>query len=359
MTPVPVLTVCSLDPVLRDTAASGLLCDIPGSVVLRHDLTPDRLLHRAVYDRGGLREQETIDLDHGCLSCALREDIIPSLRQLVSDPVSPPTVLILALPATAEALPLIRALQPLDGRPAVPGASVAAVLAAIDAATFATDLLGDDLLAERGLHTSAEDRRSVGETLAQVVEFADAVITPNPAPDVTAHLLAHLSGPDVPVLDLHAADPFGLLQVRRRHDDPRGDLRQVSASSATDTDRVWTLDLNTWRPMHPDRLHESIEALGAGPIRGRGVFWLPTRPDLVGAWDGAGGQLSIGSIGAWGGCERRTRLVITGVDHDPNPVREAFERALLSDAELGRGLNWWAGRDDGFDPWLGEHRLSA
>jgi G3E family GTPase len=123
------------------------------------------LLHRAVYDREGMREQETLDLDHGCLSCALREDIIPSLRRLVSDRVRPPTVLILALPATAEALPLVRALQPLDGPPAVSGASVAAVLTAVDMSTFAADLLGDDLLAERALHTSDEDRRSVGETL--------------------------------------------------------------------------------------------------------------------------------------------------------------------------------------------------
>jgi G3E family GTPase len=359
MPPVPVLTVCSLDPVLRDSAASGLLCDIPGSLVLRHDLTADQLLHRAVYDRDGLREQETIDLDHGCLSCALREDIIPSIRRLVSDPRTPPTVLILALPATAEALPLVRALQPLHGTAPIPGASVAAVLAAIDTATFTTDLLGDDLLAERALHTSDDDRRSVGETLAQLVEFADAVITPNPTPAVTADLLAHLSGPQVPVLDLHAADPVSLVQIRRRRDDPRGDLRQTSASAATNTDRVWTLDLSTWRPLHPDRLHEGIEALGAGPIRGRGVFWLPTRPHLVGAWDGAGGQLSIGSIGAWNGSERRTRLVITGVDHDPSQVRAAFERALLTDVELGRGLDWWAGRDDGFDPWLGERRLSA
>jgi Cobalamin synthesis protein cobW C-terminal domain len=89
------------------------------------------------------------------------------------------------------------------------------------------------------------------------------------------------------------------------------------------------------------------------------VFWLPTRPQMVGAWDGAGGQLSIDGIGAWSGSERRTRLVITGVDHDPTPVREAFERALLSDVELGRGLTWWLGREDGFDPWLGERRLSA
>lgn len=359
MTPVPILTVCSLDPLLRDATAGSLLCDVPGSVVLRHDLASDSQLHRVVYDRDATREQETITLEHGCLSCALREDIIPSLDRLVSDLLNPPSVIILALPATAEALPLVRALQPVDAAAPVPGATVAAVLAAVDTSTFAADLLGDDLLAERALHTSDDDRRSVGETLAQIVEFADAVITPGPAPAVATQLLAHLSGPDVPVLNLHVADSLALLAIRRHEDDSRGDLRRVAASTAPDTDRVWTLDLDSWRPLHPDRLREGMEALGAGPIRGRGVFWLPTRPRLVGAWDGAGGQLSIGSIGSWSGSQRRTRLVITGVDYDPVPVRAAFERALLSDVELGRGLDWWATRDDGFDPWLGEVRRSA
>jgi G3E family GTPase len=359
MSPVPVLTVCSLDPVLRDATVSGLLCDVPGSVVLRHNLTPDGFLHRAVYDRDGVRNQEIIALDHGCLSCALREDILPSLRRLVSDPMNPPTAVIMALPATVEALGLVRALQPLGGPAAIPEAAIAAVLAAVDTATLASDLLGDDLLVERNLHTSAEDRRSVGETLAQLIEFADALVTPRPTPTVTADLLAHLTGPDVPVLALHAVDPLPLLRIRRHRHDPRGDFRRVAATTATDTERVWTLDLASWRPMHPGRLHEGIQALGAGPIRGRGVFWLPTRPDLIGAWDGAGGQVSIGGIGNWNGPDRFTRLVITGVDHDPSQVRTAFDRALLTDAELGCGLDWWAARDDGFDPWLGRRRLSA
>jgi hypothetical protein len=31
----------------------------------------------------------------------------------------------------------------------------------------------------------------------------------------------------------------------------------------------------------------------------------------------------------------------------------------LTDAELCRGLGWWAGGADGFDPWLGERREAA
>lgn len=69
-------------------------------------------------------------------------------------------------------------------------------------------------------------------------------------------------------------------------------------------------------------------------------------------WEGAGGQLSIGTTGTW--CDpARTHLVLTGVGIDPPALREVFETVLLTDAELARGLGWWAGRPDGLDPWLG------
>ena len=356
---VPVLTVTSLDRVLRDTTAAGLLCDLPGAVVLSHDLTVDGTLTRVVYDRDGTRDHQTLTLDHGCLSCALREDVLPTLHHLISDRPAPPTAVILALPVTAEALPLVRAVQPLTGDSPVPGAAMAAVLAAVDTTTLVTDLLGDDQLIDRGLHLSESDRRSVGEALAQILEYADLVVTPHPSPTLAAGLLAHLVGPTITRRDLFALDPVPLLSVRRRPDDPRGDLRQVTATGAADTDRLWSLDLHSWRPFHPDRLHRGLEQLGAGPIRGRGVFWLPTRPHQVGAWDGAGGQLSIGAIGTWSGAQRHTHLVITGLDHDPALVRTAFEHTLLTEAELGRGLDWWATRKDNFDPWFGEGRLSA
>jgi G3E family GTPase len=119
------------------------------------------------------------------------------------------------------------------------------------------------------------------------------------------------------------------------------------------------VDLDSWRPLHPDRLHESIEALASGPLRGRGRFWLPTRPDTLAVWDGAGGQLSIGVAGGWIGVPRRSRLVVTGTAPDPGLLEQAFDRALVTDAELGRGIGWWAGRGDGFDPWLGERREVA
>jgi len=356
MRPTPVVVVTSLDPLLRDAAATNLLCDLPAAWVLRHDLAPDGVLHRTVYDIGGVRERAHSVLDHGCLTCAVREDVLPTLSRLL-EPANRPDAVVLALPVTAGAAGVHRALNPT--RPgAAPRAVATGVVAAVDPATLLGDLFGDDLLAERGVGLSADDRRAVGEALVEQVEFADVVAVPTTPGARQGGVLAHLIAAQTTIKPIDVLDVHALLHARRMDGDPRGDLLQASPTGAPDGDGVWTLDLRSPRALHPERLLTVLEVLAIGPLRGRGVFWLPTRPDTVCAWNGAGGQLSVGSVGRWGH-ERRTHLVITGVDHDPQPLRRAFHDALLTDAETSAGPSRWTGRPDGLDAWLGESRMSA
>lgn len=354
MSGVPVVAVCSVDSVLRESAASGILCDVPDAVVVRHDLIANRgQFRRVVYDRSGPVEDVLLTLEHTCLSCALREDIVPTVTRIAE--ARRPTAIVLALPVTAEPLPVVRALD----TSALSGITVAGVLSVFDGVTAEWDLLGDDLLVERDLALTEEDRRSVGETLAHQVEYADVLLTPDALPRGAAALLDHLAGDAVHHVPLHSLDGRHLVAQRRdTAADMRGDLRAVAATGASARDGVWTVDLQSWRPLHPDRLLAHIERLGAGPIRGRGHFWLPTRQEVVCGWDGAGGQLSIGDIGAWQ-TRPRTRLVITGTDRDPTDLLTAFNAVLMTDAELGRDLARWEGRADGFDAWLGQRRDAA
>lgn len=95
---------------------------------------------------------------------------------------------------------------------------------------------------------------------------------------------------------------------------------------------------------------ERLEALGSGRIRSRGHFWLASRPELVCAWDGCGGQVSIGPLGEREELHPRgTRLVVTGVDPlDRARVRTAFAEIIDATAtDTDRPAH------DGFDPWLG------
>lgn len=193
----------------------------------------------------------------------------------------------------------------------------------------------------------------MGEALARQVECADVVVTAS-AMDVRARaLLDHLIEADRDRAQLHSLNVADLIARRSSRTARRGDLRAVRSTGAPADGGVWTLDLQSPNPMHPERLLDEVHRLGDGPLRSRGHFWLPSRPELACAWDGAGGQLSIGEIGPWRRARPRTRLVITGTDRDPTVLERAFDAALMTDDEVAEGLDRWESVEDGWDEWLG------
>jgi G3E family GTPase len=112
------------------------------------------------------------------------------------------------------------------------------------------------------------------------------------------------------------------------------------------------LELTSPLAFHPERLLDDLERLGAGRHRSRGCFWVPTRPDQVVVWDGAGGQLSIGNGERWGSRAPMTQLVFTGVGTPPDQLSSSFREMLLTpDEAAARGA--WRLNEDGFEPWLG------
>ncbi|RJK93775.1 GTP-binding protein [Vallicoccus soli] len=344
--PVPVVPLATVDPLLRDAAAGALLLDVPGAVVVRHDLA-DGALRRVVHDLGGVREDVVRPLEHACLGCALREDVLPTL-----DRVAPGArAVVLALPVGAGPRPVLAALRPRGRGGARRAWRGAALVTAVDPHGLVDDLLGDDLLAERGLALAADDRRGVGEALAQQVEAAGALLLPRPAPPRADALLEHLA-PAARRALLHACGAGDLLAASPDPAALRGD--ELPRSVPAPRDGVSTLDLRSHRPLHPERLREELEALGGGPVRGRGRLRLASRPGTAVAWDGAGGQLSIGSVPAGAGPATGSRLLLTGVDLDAVALATAFGRTPLTDAELALGTAWWSTREDGYGPWLGE-----
>lgn len=358
-----VTIVTSMDEVLRQTAASTLLFDVPGAAVLSHDLTlfeAEGKLRRVVYDRTGVVEDTEVVLDHACMGCAVREDIVPTVARLAKS--QRWQHIVLSLPIAAEPLPVVTGLATavVDRQRVADNVRLQSIVATVDHRSLDDDLFGDDLLVERGLALSDNDRRGVGETLAHQIEFADHVVLAGTATPRATTVLRHLAHNGVRLENVHEVDGATLLESApaNRRISAAADPHRIEPTGAEDAHGVWTIDLQSWRPLHPDRLRQRIQDLGGGAHRSRGRFWLPTRPSTTCCWDGAGGQLSIGSVGPWQGNQPSTRLVVTGID-DPERVRTAFDDVLLTDAELAKGLAGWQGRDDGFDPWLGEADAAA
>ena len=363
--------LASVDPVLRESTVFNLVMDRPGTVVLRMDFVSGPEgdgIRRVVLDAGGVVEDVVVPLEHSCLSCATREDALPTLARLSLDPRW--TALVLALPVSADSFPVCCALEDATehGGP-LRGLRLTAVMAALSRAGFAADLLGDDMLAERGLALTVDDDRSLGEALAAQVGHADLVLVADGDVEsvgrddlVSSDLIDHLRGPDSRRVDgLHSFEVAELFTGR--HDAAAAEHRvdPMSARAVPDapTDHgVWSIELRSDRPFHPERLVELVDRLGQGSFRARGHFWVPSRPDSVCFWDGAGGQLSVGAMAEWGEEEPRTCLVFTGVGALQTGLRTAFEQILLTPEEFELGFHPWLGRDDVLEPWLGA-RTSA
>ncbi len=348
----PVVLVTGVDPDAMAATTVALQFDLPQAVAVQHHIDPDRsVLTRVVSDLDGVVEHESIDLAHACVTCAIREDVLPTLERLAAD--GRWSTVLAHLPVGAEAAQVchVLAVDTVLAR----RLRVSAVVAAVDGPRVEDDLLGDDLLAERGRHSSQDDRRGLGEVAAAMVEHADVVVTHGTASAPGTERLTALARPDVEVVaGAEHLDATSLVAGIHRHDRTRAWVAPVRDAELplTRFEHAWRLDLVSPMPFHPHRLLDDIERLGTGRHRSRGCFWLPTRPDRVCTWDGAGGQLSIGNTEAWGRRTPLTRIVLTGLGQPPFELADAFRSMLLSHEEAAATSHWQT-TYDGLEPWLG------
>ncbi|SEE67337.1 CobW family GTP-binding protein [Jiangella alba] len=374
MRTTPVVLVTGVAPEAMAAATIALQWDLPDAVVVQHRIDVGRsVLMRTVSDVSGVVEDERIDLEHACVSCAIREDIVPTLVRLAA--AERWGAVVAQLPPGAEAQQVCRVAA---RDPRLRQVRIAGVVCAADGDRLADDLLGDELLCERGVHTAADDRRGVAEVGAAEVEYADAVAIAGTAEAAELELIRTLARPGALVSG--SPGPTGGGASARARDGAGGDgagggldarrlLAGIHDHAAAEawvaqvrpgplpahvSGQVWRLDLRSDRPFHPDRLYAGIAGLGSGPRRSRGCFWLPTRSGVACAWDGAGGQLSIGVAEPWGPRRPFTRIVVTGMDDGRDDLAAAFRRCLLDDAELRRRGAYWEAAGDGFEAWLGD-----
>lgn len=358
----------SIDPVLRDTTAATLTLGSSDVAVVRHDLGTDgHTLRRVVIDSSGVVEDVTSELEHACVSCSVREDALPTLARLAAT--GRWTSLVLALPVTAEPLPASRALAAHTRQgEALDALHLTATVAVVDLDTLEDDLLGDDLVHERDVALTPDDERPLGEALAAQLEQVDVVVTTGTDPTgagLTDRLRARDSQRlrglhELSVDDLSACRHDTVAAERRAH--PLG-ARNPHRSGVDPRDRSWSLLLSSERPFHPERLLAHIEHLGTGPVRSRGVFHVPDRPDSLCLWDGAGGALCVADLGSWdevGGDHRPvTRILVVGAGapKESREVRDrildAFGEALTTGVEMADGGAAWLGAPDLLEPWLG------
>ncbi|MGN5238844.1 MULTISPECIES: ribosome hibernation factor-recruiting GTPase MRF [unclassified Rhodococcus (in: high G+C Gram-positive bacteria)] len=347
-----------------------------GTIVVHHDLAHvgDGIVHRTVTTPGD-RRHEALELAHACVSCTLREDLLPLLRRLHRrsdvdrivlhlDPQLEPEALCWAI----EHVIIADVVGQIDG-PASRDVRIEGVVTCVDAASWMTDATGDEDIA-----TTPDDERTVAQVVVGQVEFADALVV-RPGADGWAQarlhaVLARLA-PDAPIVWSNSPDVEALLR-RIPAGARRGEISDAHSpllrgQPPLDEDcGIRLLEFGAQRPFHPQRLHEAIDVLLDGVVRTRGRAWVATQPDTALIIESAGCGLRVAHGGPWLASmtpeqqqrvpdarramaalrwsdtygDRDSSLVVLVHDADPDTVLGALRDALLTDDEFVHPELW-------------------
>ncbi|MEU8531535.1 GTP-binding protein [Streptomyces parvulus] len=402
----PVVIVGGLHAEARRATVARLLADVPGSVVLHHDLATATAgtVVRTVRDATGVLSAGEAPLVNDCACCALREDLVPELVRLAEAGGTPLAVVELWDSVEPKAMAEVVTAG---------GFTVTGVITAVDPALVLPYLGNGDDLAEGGLAAATTDQRTVADTFARQLEYAPVLALAESLPgspeadDEDRELLAQLhptaltvpvgpgaatAAPAAPAAPAALAEPAAPAAPARPSALARAALAgfDVEAAAAAqhpacallpaeaDAHGVTTLVWHRRRPFHPGRLYAALEDLTCAAARSRGRFWLADKADTLLHWDAAGGALCVEGAGPWLASlpdaawdlvppvrraaaaldwhpehgDRCQHLVFTSPGLDRDGLARLLESCLLTDAEYAAGRAAWERLPSGFDTLL-------
>ncbi|MEU4142978.1 GTP-binding protein [Streptomyces parvulus] len=393
----PVVIVGGLHAEARRATVARLLADVPGSVVLHHDLATATAgtVVRTVRDATGVLSAGEAPLVNDCACCALREDLVPELVRLAEAGGTPLAVVELWDSVEPKAMAEVVTAG---------GFTVTGVITAVDPALVLPYLGNGDDLAEVGLAAAATDQRTVADTFARQLEYAPVLALAESLPgsteadDEDRELLAQLHptalkvpvGPSPspspgpgPGPGAAPAGPSALARAALAGFDVEAAAAAQHPACAllpaeADAHGVTTLVWHRRRPFHPGRLYAALEDLTCAAARSRGRFWLADKADTLLHWDAAGGALCVEGAGPWLASlpdaawdlvppvrraaaaldwhpehgDRCQHLVFTSPGLDRDGLARLLESCLLTDAEYAAGRAAWERLPSGFDTLL-------
>ncbi|GAA1891083.1 CobW family GTP-binding protein [Asanoa iriomotensis] len=388
----PAVTVLAGFSPAATTAVARLLQRAdPRLVSVSHDLgqVRDGVIRRVVRTSAEVLEDEVETLLHGCVSCTLREDVLPTLVRLSRTRPESDIVLLLPRVVEPEAVAGACAHCEVGGRPVTDAVRFDSYVTVVDAASLLTNLTSADDLRDRDLHAAEEDDRAVADVITRQIEFADTVVLWG-GPEVEGFDLARAGvllerlAPWATQVAVDAGRQIDSMSLaaRLRHTgrhNPRvpgmnGRALEgyaIAVHSPEPDCGVVSVLFEARRPFHPARLHGALGTLAAETLRGRGQLWLASQPDTVIAYESAGGGVGMGSLGRWLAAQpayrwaeatpdrraaadlgwdaffgdRRTVLAFVGLDFAGDALTERLAGCLLTNQELATD---WTGLQDPF-----------
>ncbi len=308
-------------------------------------------------------EERLVEMSNGCICCTLREDLLLEVGRLARE--GRFDYLLIESTGISEPLPVAVTFDmPLEGETTLSSlARLDTMVTVVDVSNFLDLTSGSEALEDD------DGERTMAELLFDQVEFADVILLNktdlvdeetlgatealvrrlNPR----ARLLKTVRG-EVP---LSAIVGTGLYdpETARKHEEWEMELT-LGHAPETEEYGISSVVYEARRPFHPQRLSEVLARDWEGVLRGKGFFWLASRPDMVGVWSLAGQSLTLDPGGPWWSegalSERRQELVFIGQELSSDRIKTWLNEALLTDTEMAQGPDLWIRFEDPLPAWV-------
>ena len=352
--------VSSLDVLCRQQACEALAAEHPAAVAVFHDLLEDGLVIRRIFGRPGPVEREETRLEHGCLACTVRLDVVPTIERLLA---LGEGHIIIGLPPAVPASTAVSALK----RGLAHRFTIDSVVLACAPDALEDHIWDHHTVFESGFTAIPDDQRTPGEFLIGELAFSDTVLLADPDlvpvdPDGRARgvqLLGQLA-PHA-VITANAGDI-----CPGRHDYAEAMARSapgaVRVPAGSSSSSFSTVTRRVERPLHPERFRQALATLAQGCCWLRGRLWIAAAPECRIAVQGIGPRVWLENTGPWltgeiprgtsdwttnagtrlnghpDAVDRGTVLAVTGEDIDAAEIARLLADCELTDAEISAGF---------------------
>lgn len=302
--------------------------------------------------------ERLVQLGQGCSCCTVRGDLMAKIQK-IADEKSADHILIHTSPHT-DLRTVAKTFTVADDAGVLLSdvAHIHSLVTVVDASSFfrAIDSVGSRELFERVELANIILLEGTSNSSADEIENITAAIR---ALNAGARIV-HSDDKGFVLSSLQSDLPFDLDLAGERAAGPN-----EMGSEPQSAGSVVKFSYQARRPFHPGRLHALLAEPWAGVLRGKGTFWVASRPEFACALDVAGMSRNMVPEGMWWATvskeerpqspyftryletiwhpefgDRHQSINIVGVAVDEDDLHARFEACLLTDEELNHPDQW-------------------
>lgn len=323
-------------------------------------------------------EEKFVELSNGCICCTLREDLLIEVQKLAER--GNIDYIVIESTGISEPIPVAQTFSYIDeelGIDLTASCTLDTMVTVVDANRFWTDFQSGESLLDRKEAVGELDERDVADLLIDQIEFCDVLIL-NKCDLITEEQLECLEKvlrtlqPEAKFIrtTYGKINPQEILNTRsfdfNRVSQSAGWLKELETGYENHTPETEEYGISSFTytrtiPFHPKRFKEWAENIPIEIVRSKGFIWSARHNDIAILFSQAGSAVNISPLSYWVAAlpkeqqqqifiqypevrgswdpefgDRKTQLVIIGIDLPKDEITKQLDACLLTDEEFDK-----------------------